>query len=80
MVTEDCSLSVTSLQDLGPLGYLRYRPLGELGFFFFWAGIRGQAALLGLPFFSGPLYGRLFSNLISLESKKYKGKKIGKYK
>ena len=62
MVSEGYPLSVTCSQDLGLPSYSRYRPLGELGLFFFWAGTQGQAVLLGLPFFCGPSYGRLILN------------------
>ena len=69
MVTEDYSpflISVIYLQDLGLLSYSHHRPLERVNWASpFWAGTRGQAALLGLPLFWGPMDGRLFSNPIS---------------
>ena len=68
MVIEDYSpflISVIYLQDLGLLSYSRHRPLVNWASPF-WAGTRGQAALLGLPLFWGPVDGRLFSNPINI--------------
>ena len=38
-------------QDSGLPSYLRHGPLDGLGLFFFWADLRDQTVLLGLPFF-----------------------------
>ena len=69
MVIEDYSpflISVIYLQGLGLLAIHVIGPLERVNWASpFWAGTRGQAALLGLPLFWGPIDGRLFSNPIS---------------
>ena len=69
MVTEDYSpflINVIYLQDLGLLSYPHHRPLERMNWASpVWADTRGQAALLGLPLFWGPVDGRLFSNPIT---------------
>ena len=73
MVIEDYSpflISVIYLHDLGLLSYSRHRPLERVNWASpFWAGTRGQAALLGLPLFWGLMDGRLFSNPINFKIK-----------
>ena len=69
MVTEDYSpflINVIYLHDLGLLSYPHHRPLERVNWVSpVWADTRGQAVLLGLPLFWGPVDGRLFSNPIN---------------